>query len=88
MLRTTQELAGRSRIGCSGATSDEYGPNGWSMDTPVARTRGRGAEIELLSAVRAGATGRGRGGVILMYIRIGVPSTRLEAQGLGGLFKI
>ena len=34
------------------------------------------------STVWAGATGRGRGGVILMYIKIGAPSTRPEARRL------
>ena len=53
--------------------------------TPQWLLQGGGTEIDLSSALRAGATGRGRGGVILMYIRIGAPSTRPEAQGLGGL---
>ena len=47
----------------------------------------KGGEIDLSSGVRAGATGRGRGGVILMNIRIGAPSTRPEARRLGGFIR-
>ena len=55
--------------------------------TPQWLLQGGGALIYLLSVLRAGATGRGRGGVILMYIRIGAPSTRPEARRLGGFLR-
>ena len=38
---------------------------------PIMAPERGGTEIEILSALRAGAVGRGRGGVILMYMRIG-----------------
>ena len=52
--------------------------------TPQWLLQGGGTLIGVLSTVRAGATGRGRGGVILMYIRIVAPYTRPEARRLGG----
>ena len=40
---------------------------------PGIALKGRGTEVDVLSGMRARAVGRGRGGVILVYMRIGCP---------------